>query len=458
MSLNYSLDDTIAAISTPQGSGGIGIVRLSGPDALAIANVLFKPAHLQEWRLLKTHCLYYGQIVDPETEQPVDEALVSYMAAPHSYTCQDVVEINLHGGPFVVRRVLTLVLVQGARLAEPGEFTLRAFANGRLDLTQAEAVMDVISAGGERSLTQAVRQLEGRLSTRVGQVRKLLLDVLVHLEAGMDFPQDEIPSVDVAINLQLANDGLIALLANADSGVLIRQGVRVALAGLPNVGKSSLLNRLLEFERAIVTEIPGTTRDTLEETLIIKGVPFVLVDTAGIAASEDPVERIGVARSRQAMIEADLVLLVVDGHTPPSAEELFLAEEMGAVKAIVICNKSDLLPHCDYTNFLATVPHIPISALTGDGLEELRQGMVDATIGTVLESGGALVTNPRHEALLRATLASVQDAATAAKEAFPDEMIAVDVREAIHCLGLITGENADEELLDTIFSTFCIGK
>ena len=457
MSLNYSLDDTIAAISTPQGAGGIGIVRLSGPEALVITNKLFMPAN-KEWRFPETHRLYYGHIKAPETGQNVDEALVSYMIAPHSYTCQDVVEINLHGGPLVVRRVLTLALFEGARLAEPGEFTLRAFANGRIDLAQAEAVMDVISAGGERALTQAVHQLEGHLSSRVTQIRKLLLDVLVHLEAGMDFPQDEIPSVDVIDNLDAASEGLCELLTDADSGVLIRQGVRVALAGLPNVGKSSLLNRLLEFERAIVTEIPGTTRDTLEETLVIQGVTFVLVDTAGIAASDDPIERIGVARSRQAMTEADLVLLVVDGHTPPLDEEQLLADELAAVAGIVVCNKSDLTPCYDYVDFLPALPHISISALTGDGLVELRQAMLEVTVGAASEGGGALVTNPRHESLLYAALTSVSDALVAAKEALPDEMVAIDVREAVHYLGLITGENADEELLDTIFSTFCIGK
>jgi len=466
-----SLDDTIVAISTPVGEGGIGIVRLSGAEALSILQQLFRPTRSSRtpgppdsitppsWHPLAYH-LHYGHIVDPADEAKVDEVLVSYMPGPKTYTRQDVVEINAHGGVVPLRRILELCLRHGARLAEPGEFTLRAFLNGRIDLAQAEAVLDVVRAKTAASLRVAVGQLEGRLSDQVRAIRRDLINVLAYLEASIDFVEDEIPPRDVGPELEVAQKRLSELLASAEQGIIYRQGVRVAIVGRPNVGKSSLLNALLRTSRAIVTPIPGTTRDTLEETLNLRGVPVILVDTAGITQStEDVIERLGIERSRTALAQADLALLVVDGSEPLTPADQEIADLIGKQPAIVVVNKSDLLTIAPADRLLPEAPHIRISALTGAGLDELEAAIIEQVMGgRVLVSDVPLVSRPRHQALLARAQEHVVAARASLLAGLPEDFLAIDVRAAINALGELTGERASEDLLDTIFAEFCIGK
>ncbi|MFQ6057254.1 MAG: tRNA uridine-5-carboxymethylaminomethyl(34) synthesis GTPase MnmE [Anaerolineae bacterium] len=451
------MDDTIAAISTPLGEGGIGIVRLSGREALPILRQLFRGVRGDG--VLASRHLYYGHIVDPASGEAVDEVLVSYMRAPYTYTRQDVVEINAHGGIVPLRRILELTLRHGARLASPGEFTVRAFLNGRLDLAQAEAVLDIVQAKTEAGLRVAVDQLGGRLSQEVQAVRAQLVDVLAYLEATIDFPEDEVPPQDIAPALGRARARIEGLLAHADQGIIYRQGIRAAIVGRPNVGKSTLLNALLRTERAIVTPLPGTTRDTLEETMNLRGVPLVLVDTAGIAATEDLVERLGVERSREALRRADLALLVVDGSEPLTEADREIAGLVGQRSAILVINKTDLPQALTSLDLLPDAPRVRISALTGEGLETLEEAMVEAVFsGRVVASDEPLVSNPRHKVLLQRALEHVASAQEAHGRGLPADFIAIDLTAAVNALGEITGETVSGDLLEAIFSHFCVGK
>ena len=455
----YALDDTIAAISTPIGQGGIGIVRLSGDDALAIASRLFVPA-ANDWRQgIVANRLYYGHIVAPDTQHTLDEVLLSYMAAPHTYTRQDIVEINAHGGIVPLRETLSLCLASGARLALEGEFTLRAFLNGRLDLAQAEAVLDIISAKTDASLRVAVDQLGGRLSGHLREIRADLLKSLAYLEATIDFPEDEIPPHDVGPTLQRVAQQLAELLQESERGILYRNGVHTAIVGRPNVGKSSLLNALLRTDRAIVTSIPGTTRDTLEETLSLQGIPLVLVDTAGIADTDDMIEQLGIERSRRSVQRADLVLIVVDGSTEPTLADRKVAEIAAERTAVVVVNKSDLPQVHDYASLSPQAAHIAVSSLTYDGIPSLESLLVETILsGRVLIGDTSISSNPRHRDLFRQALAHTQEAEAALGARMPNDLIAIDVGEAVYALGQVTGDTAGDELLETIFSSFCIGK
>lgn len=455
----YSLDDTIAAISTPIGEGGIGIVRMSGPEVLPIVEKIFAWGRGKRPGALRSFRLHYGHIFDPESGEVIDEVLVSYMRAPHTYTRQDVVEINCHGGIVPLRRVLELVLREGARLASPGEMTLRAFLNGRIDLAQAEAVLDIVRARTEDSLRVALCQLEGHLSGEIHAIRARLLEVLAYLEASIDFVEDEIPFRDIVPDLEEATIRLQKLLSEADRGLIYRQGVRTAIIGRPNVGKSSLLNALLRTSRAIVTPIPGTTRDTLEETLNLRGVPLVLVDTAGIAATDDLVERLGIERSRQALSQADLALMVVDGSEPLAEADREIAALIGDKAAILVINKIDLPRALNGVDFLPHAPRVEISALRGDGLDALEESILERIFGgEVWASEAPLVSNPRHKSALHRALEHVQAARRAHREELPDDFITIDLRAAVNALGEITGETVREDLLETIFANFCIGK
>ncbi|MBI2305081.1 MAG: tRNA uridine-5-carboxymethylaminomethyl(34) synthesis GTPase MnmE [Chloroflexi bacterium] len=442
--------DTIAAIATPVGHGGIGIVRLSGGEACAIARRIFSGR-------LRRRRLTYGHIVDPADGQVVDEVLIAYMAAPHTYTREDVVEINCHGGPLPLQRILELTLRCGARLAQPGEFTLRAFLNGRLDLAQAEAVLDVIQAGTSTSLKLAMDGLQGRLSRSVQQLRQRLLRSLAYLTATIDFPEDEVTEEETIAPLTEALEHLHALLATADTGIVYRQGVRTAIVGRPNVGKSSLLNCLLGQNRAIVTPVPGTTRDTLEEVVNLQGVPFVLVDTAGMVDSPDLVERLGVERSRRASAQADFVLLVVDLSQPLADADHETARFLADKKVLIAANKADL-PQMASPEELSQ-PYVAVSALTGQGLEVLEERMVSAVIkGDVVASQEPLVTNPRHKDALARSQGHLAATLEGAKSGLPTELVVIDLTAAVNALGEITGETVKEDLLETIFSQFCIGK
>lgn len=452
----YSLDDTIVAISTPIGQSGIGIVRLSGPEALAVAYKLFR-RHGQG-RLSPGH-LQYGHVHDPETERLVDEALLAYMRAPHSYTRQDVVEIQAHGGHVPLREILALCLRHGARLAQPGEFTLRAFLNGRLDLAQAEAVLDVITARTPAALRSATAQLGGHFSGRVQAIRNDLLRTRAYLEARADFPDEDIPFEDITPSLRSSERALLGLAREAGQGMLYRLGVRAAIVGRPNVGKSSLLNCLLRAERAIVTPYPGTTRDTIEETLDLQGIPLVLVDTAGIGESADPVERLGIERSQRSATAADLILLVLDASQAPGPHDERVLADIPQKPTVLVLNKCDLgvVPQAD--TWHAELPRFRISALLGDGLDELERGIAAIALGSTAtpdkEPGAG---NPRHVELLRQALVHVRDALQARAHDLPDDLIAIDLSAATEALGQITGETADDELLATIFANFCIGK
>jgi tRNA modification GTPase len=457
----YSLDDTIVAISTPIGEGGIGIVRLTGPAAPAILGHIFEPASSTS---LLPRVLHYGHIIDPATSEAVDEVLAVHLPAPRTYTRQDMIEINGHGGIVALNRIQSLCLKEGARLAEPGEFTARAFLNGRLDLAQAEAVLDVIRAKTETSLRAAVEQLSGGLSDRIRAVRAILLQALAYLEASIDFAEDELPEYDVEPDLQEASGLLERLVAEADRGIIYRQGIRAAIVGRPNVGKSSLLNRLLRVNRAIVTDIPGTTRDTLEETLNLQGIPLVLVDTAGIAASTlDPVERLGIARSRSALEGADLVLLVLDAHEPLTSADQAIAALIKEKPTVVLLNKIDLVKE---TGTRVQVPDldvparvVAISALTGQGLDALEETIVETVLsGQVVTGDTPQVTNPRHKHALSSALDSVRATQSAINAGITADLVAIDLTAAVNSLGEITGQTASDDLVETIFSTFCVGK
>ena len=459
----YSLDDTITAISSPIGEGGIGIVKMSGPEVLTILREIFVPTKscLNEdttWEPVSHH-LYHGHVVDPRSQEVVDEVLVSYMKAPHTYTRQDVGEINCHGGIVPLQRVLQLTLRQGARLASPGEMTMRAFLLGRLDLAQAEAVLDVVRAKTEAGLRVAVEQLDGHLSQEIREVRAQLVDTLAYLEVTIDFTEDEIPERDITAPLQEAAEAIKELLQGADRGMIYRQGIRAAIVGRPNVGKSSLLNRLLRTARAIVTPIPGTTRDTLEETINLQGIPLTLVDTAGIADSEDLVEKLGIERSREALSRADLALMTVDVSEPLQEADVEIAELIGDKPAILVVNKIDLSQQAVLDSLLPNVRRVRVSALTGEGLEELEEAMVEAVFsGKVVASDAPLVTNPRHKQALHEALEHVEAAVDASTSDTPTDLIAIDVTAAVNALGEITGETATEDLLQIIFSEFCVGK
>jgi tRNA modification GTPase len=454
------LEDTIAAVSTPPGEGGIGVIRVSGRDALPAVLPLLAKKHSGG---LESHRFYYDAIVDPTSGTTVDEILVVVMRAPRSYTREDVVEIQSHGGTLVVERVLDLVLRQGARLAEPGEFTKRAFLNGRIDLLQAEGVIDVIRSRTDAALTLAQGQREGELSRRIWELRRQIVEALALIEAYIDFPEDEIDpaSADrIGSNVGSALAGVEALLAGFEEGRVLRDGVSVLIAGKPNVGKSSLLNILLREKRAIVTAVPGTTRDTIEEVINMGGLPVRLIDTAGIRETEDIVEREGVRLTLEKIPQADLVLFVVDNARPYDADDRALLAALTGSRVVVVRNKCDLSIQLELPEELASIPCVEISTKSEAGIEVLRERIVASFLhgAAVDRRAGALLTRARH----RDALAGARDALvrfTANRHAgFDTELLAVDLRDALAAVGQVTGETTPDDILDVIFSQFCIGK
>ena len=474
-------NDTIAALATPTGIGGVGIIRISGSDAFSIVQPLLRRPGKQT-ALPPSHQLTYGHIIDPITCEVLDEVLVAFMCAPHTYTRENVVEIQGHGGPLVLRRILQTVLAQGARMANPGEFTLRAFLNGRLDLAQAEAVMDLIESQTEAGQRLAMQQLRGRLSEQVQEARIAVLEVIARIEASIDFPEEDVPTPQVAELLPLialAQQRVASLLAGSEKGRLYRQGLRTAIIGRPNVGKSSLLNALLRMERAIVTPIAGTTRDTVEEVANLHGIPLHLIDTAGITPTDNPVEQLGVQRSRAAAESADLVLLVFDRSEPLNTQDRRVCSELYAMgfgsvlsqeeqpshqrrPVILVLNKADRASFIDVQELEQFWPHAPIvqtSTLAGDGLSELEDVLLEQVLrGKAISSDSVLVTSARHQEALRQAREHLKASTETLNQHIPLDFVSIDLRAAYDALGEVTGETATDDLLDKIFSQFCIGK
>ncbi len=453
--------DTIAAIATPSGEGGIGVIRISGPDAEKIALRLFVPA--RNFPALRSHYLHYGKVIDPKTRLPLDQVLLALMRRPRSYTGEDVVEIHAHGGPLLLRRILGVVLEQGARLARPGEFTKRAFLNGRLDLAQAEALVDLIRAKSEAGLRLAWEQFSGTLSRQAESLRNRLLSLMAYVEACMDFPEEDLPErgeSEMEEEISALRADLLEWAETFSQGKVYREGVRTAIVGKPNVGKSSLLNLLLNEERAIVTPIPGTTRDVLEETVLVGEIPLVVWDTAGLRHTADAVESIGIERAREKVRSAQLVLAVLDASRPLDQDDREVLACLSGRKGIVLLNKVDLpqvVRKEDVERLGVGVPLIPFSVPERQGLEELKEAVQKAALGESGESE-AVISRLRHRDALLKAQESLGRAQQSLRGGLPLDLVAVDLRLALDHLGEITGHVTTEDILDRIFSEFCIGK
>lgn len=453
--------DTIAAISTPRGEGGIGIIRISGSDSLDILARIFKPKSNKKIKELKNYSINYGHIYDENIL--VDEVLVSIMKAPNTYTKEDIVEINCHGGFLVTEKVLELVLKNGARIAEIGEFTKRAFLNGRIDLTQAEAVIDIIHGKTEKSLSLSLNQLRGDLKDKIAEVKKSILDLAAHINVVLDYPEegidDPIPE-NLIFNLKAASSEIEDLILSYDKGKIIKDGIKTAIIGKPNVGKSSLLNSLLKEERAIVTHIPGTTRDVIEEVININGIHLLLVDTAGIRKTEDIVENIGVNKSKELIKNADLILYVVDASNELDEEDLKIHEEITSEKVIGILNKIDIKKDIDLSKLNKIKNWIEISALSNIGIEELENKIYKYIINENVDDSSQklIITNVRHKSALEKTKTALENILETVNLGMPMDLMAVDIKDALDSLSEVTGEISSEDLLDHIFKNFCVGK
>ena len=455
-------EDTIAAIATPPGEGGVAIIRISGIDAESIAARIFVRPPGKNGRL-KSHSLYHGAIRDPQNDHVLDQVLLTVMREPRSYTGEDVVELHCHGGAFLVRRILGLVLRQGARQAEPGEFTRRAFLNGRLDLTQAEGVLDLIRARTDKSAGLALDQVAGALSHWVVELREELLDILVQVEAAIDFPEEEIELLrhrELIGKIQSLAKKINDISGTYDWGKLFRDGATVCICGRPNVGKSSLLNALLGEDRVIVTAVAGTTRDVIEESISLDGLPLVLWDTAGIRESDDQIERMGVDRSRQYVAKSDAALVVIDGSQALTPEDRTLCADIGRRKVLIAVNKSDLprkLAADELLRFAGGSEIRSVSAKMGEGIPELKKSLRDLLMGSEVDAP-IVITNLRHRSALQRSTASLARAATSLGESYAPEFVAMDLNEARSVLEEITGAIQNDDILERIFSNFCIGK
>jgi len=458
-------DNTIAAISTAPGEGGIGIVRISGSDSLKILDKIFKSSKNKDTMEFSTYNIRYGDIIDPENGSVIDEVLVSYMKSPNTYTKEDVVEINCHGGTIPVKRILETVLKNGAMLAEPGEFTKRAFLNGRIDLSQAEAVIDMIRSKTEKSMDAALLQLQGSLSKKLRDIRERLVDIMSHVEASIDFPEDDIEEV---LFKKLESECIDILeqiedmIQTSDTGKILREGLNTVIIGKPNVGKSSLLNALLEENRAIVTSVPGTTRDIIHEYLNIKGVPVNITDTAGIRETCDEVEKIGVERTKEYFSKADLIIFVLDSSDSFTKEDEQIFELIGDKKCIILINKVDLPTKLDRDvaqKYGSGKTVIDISIKSGKGIESLKDEIYDMVYrGEIKHTSEVLVTNVRHKDLLVKAKHALENAVYTLKESMPLDLVSIDIRECLERIGEITGETVQEDIINRIFTQFCIGK
>src|SRR6266700_6251225 len=478
-----NLDDTIVAIATPPGRGGIGVVRLAGPEARTIAGAMLRLKHE-----LEAGRAHFAELIEPATGERIDEAVVTFFAKPRSYTADDVIEISAHGSPVVLRHVLEMATARGARMAEPGEFTMRAFLNGRIDLTQAEAVRDLIESQTLYQAKVAAQRLEGALSKRLHPIKQNLVELVAVMEAGIDFAEDDVsvlPAAEILLRLAVVQTPLEQLKASFAYGKVVHEGLTLAIVGRPNVGKSSLFNRLVERERAIVTATPGTTRDLVSETVAIGGIPVKLVDTAGIRRALDEAESIGIQKSMEALADADLVLVVFDASQPISDEDQELFRQVAQRSALMIENKSDLARSYEvkgsvnregqeFTRAEKAAPEasrpkrasaseeiesLRTSALTGEGIPELRAAILHHVIGDAGSSAeSGFLTNARHQSLVRDSIAALGNAETAVHNKIPHEMLLLDLYNALRPLDEITGATTNDDILNLIFSRFCIGK
>ena len=457
--------DTIAAISTAPGEGAIGIVRISGDLAISIASSIYQ-CGTKQLEEQKTHTIHYGHIVDPKSGEVYDEVMVSVLRAPKTFTREDVVEINCHGGIVAINRVLQLVLRMGARLAEPGEFTKRAFLNGRIDLSQAEAVMDLIRAKTDKSMQLAMRQLDGQLSNLIQNLRQEILNTLAQVEVNIDYPEyDDVEEMTLQLlreKTQQVLQGIRALLNTASQGKILRDGLKTAIVGRPNVGKSSLLNVLLREEKAIVTDIAGTTRDTIEEYVNVRGVPLQLIDTAGIRETDDVVEKIGVERSRKALKEADFVLLLLNQSETLQEEDIRLLETTKGMKRIILFNKTDLpskLSTEDIAPYAQEEEIVTTSMLNKEGIDQLEEKIAGYFFqGQMNERDATYLSNTRHIALLEKAEQALVEVQNGIEMEMPVDLIQIDFTRAWDLLGEITGDSVQDELLTQLFSQFCLGK
>ena len=456
------MDDTIAAVATAYGEGGIGIIRISGEKSLDILEEIFEFHGIEE---IVNRRMTYGKIVDRDNGQTIDEVLAVYMKGPATYTAEDVVEINCHGSTVSLRKTLSLVLRKGARLAEPGEFTKRAFLNGRIDLSQAEAVIDVVKAKTDKSFDVALSQLEGGLSSYIRDIRQNLLDLLVDITVNIDYPDEDIEEITydkLEINIKQIGDMIEKLLSTASSGRMIREGIRVAIAGKPNVGKSSLMNGLLRETRAIVTEIPGTTRDTIEEALSIRNIPVYLIDTAGIRETSDKVEKLGIEKSKEAFNNADFIIFIMDGSEEISSEDEEIIEYLKERKCLVLINKKDLEQKIDSVQIRNMLPNsqiIKTSLINGDGIEEIENAVEELVYGgEITQSESMIVNNVRHINLLTDSFNSLEDALQMAVNREALDFIEIDVKNAYELTGEIIGESVNDDIINEVFARFCLGK
>ncbi len=457
------MEDTIAAVATAYGEGGIGIIRISGEKSHYILKNVFIPASEDKFPISRR--MTYGKIIDTEQDDIIDEAMAVYMKGPKTYTAEDVVEIYCHGSIVSLRKTLALVLRKGARLAEPGEFTKRAFLNGRLDLSQAEAVIDIIKAKTDKGFDIALSQLEGDLSLKVNEIRKRLLDTLVDITVNIDYPDEDIEELtydNLEKNISLIGEMIEKLLSTASSGRMIREGVRVAIVGKPNVGKSSLMNCLLRETRAIVTEIPGTTRDTIEEAISIRNIPVYLIDTAGIRKTDDVVEKIGIEKSKEAFNKADFIIFIMDGSQPMSHEDMEIAENVNPEKTLVLLNKSDLSEAFvseEVRQLMPDVNVIETSLISGQGIDEIEE-FIESMVygGRLTQHESIMVNNVRHIELLNKGRDSLNDALIMVQKKEALDFIEIDVKNAYEYLGEIIGETVSDDIIDEVFARFCLGK
>lgn len=458
--------DTIAAISTPMGEGAIAIVRMSGPESFLIADKVFKSIGNKRIKDVASHTIHYGHIVDPGTEEIIEEVMISVMKGPRTFTKEDVIEINCHGGMASVNRLLQLLVTNGARLAEPGEFTKRAFLNGRIDLSQAEAVMDLIRAKTDKAMNVALGQMEGRLSKLIRSLRQEILETLAQVEVNIDYPEyDDVEEMTHQLMLdksKFVQEEIRKLLQTSQQGKILREGLSTVIVGRPNVGKSSLLNSLVQDSKAIVTDIPGTTRDVIEEYVNVRGVPLRLLDTAGIRETEDIVERIGVEKSRKVLKEADLILLVLNYSDELTEEDINLFKAIEGMDYIVIVNKTDLPQKIDMEHIKelsANQKMVTTSLLQDKGINQLEEAISSLFFEGVIEASDmTYVSNTRHISLLNQALQSINEAISGVEMGTPIDIVQIDLTRTWELLGEIIGDSVHESLIDQLFSQFCLGK